>query len=578
MRKFTATVALLSFLLLTACQGIPRTPATELGADQLADLDCPLLTLPFPRPEPAYAGKLTRDIAPFQAALDAITPDQAAARDTLVRGKTIPELQQLMVGGDLTAEELVLYYLDRIQRYDVDKLNSVLELNPDALDIARARDEERAAGAVRGPMHGIPVLLKDNIATGDDLHTAAGAAVMLAWNPDRDAFLVTQLRNAGAVILGKANLSEWANWMGGCMPNGFSVNGGQTHNPYGPFETYGSSSGSAVAVAADLATVSVGSETQGSIIAPAGINSVVGLKTSMGLVSRDYVIPLLPAQDVPGPMGRTVTDVAVLLSAMTGVDANDWETAYAVDLAGTDFTRFLNAEALDGVQVGLPVWNQEAVDAQLTKFGIDDEATRTQLGEIYGQEYARQLTIAHKLTDAGVTVVHFPATELPQGVDIVPVLTHGYKVAIDAFLADLGDAAPVGSLAEIVAFNSVDPINRAPYGQDHLEDSLASDLSDADFTALVAANRTVARTGIDALFARYAINVIVSDMGQLYAPAGYPALSVPSGYEKEGTPQNIVLVGGYLSEPDLLAVGYAYEQATQARVAPDLDAWVAPGD
>ncbi|MCB0129596.1 MAG: hypothetical protein KDD78_02055 [Caldilineaceae bacterium] len=578
MTKLMTVLFLLSCLFLAACQGVPPLPATDSAPDQLADLDCPLYTLPYPRPEPDYRGKLARDFSPFQAALDRYTSDQAAALDALVRGKTIPQLQESMEAGDLTAEDLLLYYLDRIQRYDVDKLNSVLELNPDALDIARARDEERTAGAGRGPMHGIPVLLKDNIATGDDLHTAAGAAVMLAWNPDRDAFLVAQLRNAGAVILGKANLSEWANWMGGCMPNGFSVNGGQTQNPYGPFETYGSSSGSAVAVAADLATVSVGSETQGSIIAPAGINSVVGLKTSMGLVSRDYVIPLLPAQDVPGPMGRTVTDVAVLLSAMTGVDANDQETAHAVELAGADFTRFLNAEALAGLQVGLPVWNQEAVDAQLTKFGIDDEATRTQLAEIYAQEYATQLAIADKLIDAGVTVVHFPATELPQGVDIVPALTNGYRVAIDAFLADLGEAAPVGSLAEIVAFNSVDPFNRAPYGQDHLEDSLASDLSEADFTALVAANRTVARARIDELFARYAIDVIVSDMGQLYAPAGYPALSVPSGYEIDGAPQNIVLVGGYLSEPHLLAVGYAYEQATQARVAPDLDAWVAPGD
>ncbi|MCB0801417.1 MAG: hypothetical protein KDB91_13015, partial [Bacteroidales bacterium] len=252
---------------------------------------------------------MTRDFAPFQAALDAYTPAQAAALDALIRGKTIPELQALMDSGDLTATDLVVYYLDRIRRYDVDKLNAVLELNPAALEIAQALDAERTAGAVRGPMHGIPVLLKDNIATGDAMHTAAGAAVMLDWEPDRDAFLVAQLRAAGAVILGKANLSEWANWMGGCVPNGFSANGGQTRNPYGPYETYGSSSGSAVAVAADLATVSVGTETQGSIIMPAGINAVVGLKTSLGLVSRDHIIPLLPAQDVPGPMGRTVTDV-----------------------------------------------------------------------------------------------------------------------------------------------------------------------------------------------------------------------------------------------------------------------------
>jgi amidase len=191
-------------------------------------------------------------------------------------------------------------------------------------------------------MHGIPVLLKDNIATGDHLQTAAGAAAMLGWDPDRDAFLVRRLRDAGAVILGKANLSEWANYMDSCMPDGFSTNGGQTRNPYGPFDTLGSSSGSAVAVAADLTTVSVGSETQGSIIKPATINSVVALKTSRGLVSRDYILPLLPWQDVPGPIGRTVTDVAALLSAMVGVDENDPETAAAAELSGTDFAQFLS--------------------------------------------------------------------------------------------------------------------------------------------------------------------------------------------------------------------------------------------
>ncbi|MGD2050220.1 MAG: amidase family protein, partial [Chloroflexota bacterium] len=275
MKASTLLAVLVITLLLAGCQ----------AANEEA---CPLHDLPFPRPEPDYNGKLARDFSPFADALVDYTPEDAAALEELVSGKTIPELQALMEGGELTSYDLVVYYLERIQRYDVDKLNSVLELNPEVLEIAQALDDERAAGTVRGDMHGIPVLLKDNIATGDQMHTAAGATVMLDWDPSRDAFLVSQLREAGAIILGKANLSEWANYMDDCMPNGFSTIGGQTQNPYGPYETYGSSSGSAVAVAADLITVSVGTETQGSIIKPAGIHSVVALKPTKGLISTDY--------------------------------------------------------------------------------------------------------------------------------------------------------------------------------------------------------------------------------------------------------------------------------------------------
>jgi amidase len=534
--------------------------------------DCALNNLPYPRPEPEYTGKLVRDFSPFSSALDAYTSEQAAYRDALVGGKTIPELQALMDGGELSSVDLVVYYLERIQRYDLDKLNSVLELNPEVLEIAQALDDERAAGKLRGPLHGIPVLLKDNIATGDQLHTAAGAAVMLDWDPDRDAFLVGKLRQAGAIILGKANLSEWANWMDSCMPNGFSANGGQTQNPYGPYETYGSSSGSAVAVAADLTTVSVGTETQGSLIAPAGINSVVALKTSRGLVSRDYVIPLFPAQDVPGPMGRSVMDVAVLLSAMTGVDDNDPETANAAELAGVDFTQYLNSESIADIRVGLPVVNDEVIDAMIVEFGIEDTDKQVEFRKSYESVLAEQQALGDILRKAGLTVVEFPTSEMPDFVDIQPALINGYRIAINQFLTDLVLDAPVESLEAIIAFNKEDLDNRAPYGQDHLEASLASDITSDEFDQLVASNQQTARAGIDGLLVKYEIDVVVSDLGQLYAPAGYPALTVPSGYAEDGTPQGKIFVGGFLSEPQLLAVGFVYEQATQARQAPDLDA------
>lgn len=556
-------VIILATALLTACGG-----STLLdGGDS-----CALTDLPYPRPEPDYTGKLTRDLTPFADELAAYTPEQAAAHDALVSGKTIPELQNLMDSGELTAEDLVIYYLERIQRYDVDKLNSVLELNPEVLAIAQSLDDERAAGNVHGPMHGIPVLLKDNIATGDQMHTAAGAAVMLDWDPARDAFLVSQLREAGAVVLGKTNLSEWANWMDDCMPNGFSANGGQTQNPYGPFDTSGSSSGSAVSVAADLTTVSVGTETQGSIISPAQNNSVVALKPTMGMVSRDYVIPLLPMQDVPGPMGRTVTDVAVLLSAMTGVDENDFTTS-SNTLAGTDFTQFLNPESLDGLQVGLPVWNDQAFEEYFASTGLDDEEQQQNLRELFEEQNVSIRAQGDILSAAGVTVVEFPVTNIPRSTTSVSErLEYGYKEAINDFLADLGADAPVGSLEEIIAFNDEDAANRAPYGQGHLEASQETAVTPEEFASLSQEDSGFARNALDIIFENYDVDVILSDVGQLYAPAGYPALTVPAGYTEDGTPDGVVFVGGFLSEPQLLAVGHAFEQAANARVAPDLEA------
>jgi len=535
------------------------------------DGNCALKDLPYPRPEPDYSGKQALDFSPFASAMEGYGPEALAALETLISGKTIPELQVLMENGQLTSVDMVIYYLERIQRYDANKLNSVLELNPTALDIAQARDDQRAAGAVHGLMHGIPIRLKDNIATADQLHTAAGAAAMLGWDPARDAFLVSQLRQAGAVILGKANLSEWANWMDSCMPNGFSSNGGQTQNPYGAFETYGSSSGSAVSVAADLTTVSVGTETQGSIIKPAEINSVVALKTSRGLVSRDHIIPLLPIQDVPGPFGRSVTDVAVLLSAMSGVDSRDPETANAAGLAGTDFTRYLSADALHGVRVGLPLWNEQAFSEYFEQLGIKDEQARAGLRAELEEDDLQMQAIGEVLREAGVTVVEIPPSALPGRVDIIPALTHGYRLAINQFLADLGDEAPVASLEAIIAFNKEDLAHRAPYGQDHLLASQDSNLEVQEFEGMIQDNQRIARERIDGLFKQHGIDLVASDLGQLYAPAGYPALTVPAGYDQDGEPWGVIFVGGYLSEAQLLAVGYAFEQSAQARVAPDLE-------
>ena len=525
--------------------------AQEMLAE--AGAACPEINTgrPYPLAEPDYTGKRARDLSAFETALADFTPERAAALDALLTGKTIPELQSLLDSGDLTSAELVTYYVDRIRRYDLDKLNSVMELNPEALDIARKLDAERAAGTLRGPMHGIPVLLKDNIATGDRTHTTAGAAALQDWVADRDAFLVQQIRAAGGLILGKANLSEWANFMDPCMPSGFSVVGGQTRHPYGPFDPRGSSSGSAVSVAANLTTVSVGSETSGSLIQPARVNGAVALRPSQGLISRDYVVPLGPDLDTPGPMGRSLTDVAILLNAMTGVDPHDPKTGDAAALAGADFTQFLNLDRARGLRVGI----------------VTD-----------GTEAGKPAEIA-VLQAQGIEVVEINAAEvLPYNqVDTAfPQLQYGFQAGLNTFLAGLGRPAPVASIAEVVAFNEADMANRAPYGQGFVKWSAETDLTAADQAQILAEAQAYATAWMNALVQTYHVDVVNVDI--LYAAnagaAGVPALTIPTGLDAKGQPTSIILSGPYLSDPDLLTVGYVLEQALQGRVEPDLDATI----
>jgi len=540
------------------------TPGTSTA------ITCPGTQLTYPRQEPIYNSKRVRDLSAFSNELKNFA-SKAEAIEKLVAGKTIPELQQLMKQGKLSSEELVLHYIHRIQLYDIDKLNSVMELNPDALIIARAKDAERRSGKAMGLMQGIPVLLKDNIATADKMHTTAGAVAMMKWKPSKDAFLAGQLRKAGAIILGKANLSEWANYMDPCMPSGFSTNGGQTRNPYGPYDTWGSSSGSAVSVAADLTTVSVGSETQGSIIMPAGINSVVGLKTSMGLVSRSMVIPLLGFQDVPGPMGRTVTDVAVLLTALTGYDALDNATKDATPMAKTDFTKFLKIEFVKTLKLGLPVFAEKDIDAALKELaGKTDSASMQGRNIILGiVESAKQ---EKKIfTDAGITVVEIPQLALPSGLDVEKALEFGFKEDLNAFLKQLGNAAPYPDLKAIIEYNKQDLKNRAPYGQKYLEMAQQTPITKAQYDSIRISNIASAKAGIDNLMKKYGVDVMMSSMGQAYAPAGYPALTIPVGYDENGSPESAVLVGTYLSEPKLLAIGYVLEQSIKARKNPNLE-------
>ncbi|PSN76042.1 hypothetical protein C8B47_29415, partial [filamentous cyanobacterium CCP4] len=390
----------------------------------------------FPLSEPDYTSKRLRNFSPFESALASFSAARRSDLDALVLEATIPQLQQLMTSGDLTSEELVTYYLDRIQRYDVNQLNSVMELNPDALTIARNLDAERAEGNLWGPMHGIPVLVKDNITTGDQMHTTAGAYALKDWRGDRDAQLVKNLRNAGAVILGKANLSEWANYVDPAMPSGFSALGGQTRHPYGPFDPLGSSSGSAVSVAANFTAVSVGSETEGSIVRPAATNNIVGLKPTHGLVSGDYVIPLVDWMDVPGPMGRTVTDVATLLGALTHTDegAEESPDPDVAELQSKDFTRFLDLDRARQRRVGVAV-TSEATFAQLEALLATPPAdlpanVRAALPNAIKLRRANNLAAKAAiaaLTQQGITVVELDNDTVPPAPDANAALPPGFK-------------------------------------------------------------------------------------------------------------------------------------------------------
>ncbi|MBI4783003.1 MAG: amidase [Oscillatoriophycideae cyanobacterium NC_groundwater_1537_Pr4_S-0.65um_50_18] len=531
----------------------------------------------FPLSEPDYTSKRLRDFSPFTEALAQLSTERRNTLDKLLLEATIPDMQKLMASGDLTSEDLVVYYLDRIQRYDVNQLNSVMELNPEALTIARNLDAERAEGNLWGAMHGIPVLVKDNITTGDQMHTTAGAYALKDWRGDRDAQLVKNLRNAGAVILGKANLSEWANYVDPAMPSGFSVLGGQTRHPYGPFDPLGSSSGSAVSVAANLTAVSVGSETQGSILSPAATNDLVGLKPTHGLVSGDYVIPLVDWMDVPGPMGRTVTDVATLLSALTHTDegAEESPDPAVARLQSEDFTRFLDVDQAKQRRVGVVVIPEAAIaeiEAALANPPADMTPEIRAVLPILLSRYKKASQTANAaiaaLTQQGITVVELDNKTVPPTPDANAALPPGFKASLNAFLPTLPNP-PVAALINVVSFNNADPANRVPYGQDHLTAAQRSDSPSAAYTTLRDTHQATARAGLDQLFAEAGIDVLIADT-QIYAPAGYPALTVPIGFAANGEPLGTTLIGKALGEPDLLAVGYAIEQATQARQAPDL--------
>ncbi|EMR01416.1 amidase [Cesiribacter andamanensis] len=494
----------------------------------------------------------------------------AAADDTRYLELSIADIQQRYAEGTLTASELVQVYLNRIEEIDQNGpgLNSMLQLNPDALQIAQALDAERKAGNIRGPLHGIPVVLKDNIDTHDKMATTAGSRALANSRPLQDSHVARKLREAGAIILGKANLSEWANFRGELSTSGWSGLGGQTKNPYDTSRNpCGSSSGSGVAVSANLTVLAIGTETNGSIVCPAHANGIVGIKPTVGLVSRSGVIPISSTQDTPGPMARTVRDAAIGLGVLAGPDVADAQTAASQGNYHTDYTRFLKADGLRGKRIGF---------------------LKSSLGRNYKVDSLMQQAVAF-MKGQGAEIVEIdrmPGGEV--GGYSFEIMLYEYKEGLNKYFASLGPDAPIKSVEELIAFNKADSLELRYYGQQYLEMAQAKgDLSTKEYQEALAKMQKGSREeGIDKLMGEHSLDAIIAPTGspawktdlingdsfQLgssspAARAGYPNITVPMGFV-EHLPVGISFFGRAWSEPLLLEIAYAYEQGTKHRKAP----------
>ena len=487
---------------------------------------------------------------------------------------TIAELQEKMETGELTARQIAELYLQRIEEVDKDGpfINSIIELNPEALDISDKLDGQRKSGKVRGKMHGIPVLLKDNIDTHDKMQTTAGSLALEGHIAVKDAFIVKQLRRAGAVILGKTNLSEWANFRGARSISGWSSRGGLTRNPHAlDRSACGSSSGSAAAVAANLVPVSVGTETDGSIICPAQTNGIVGIKPTLGLLSRSGIVPIAHSQDTPGPMARTVADAAILLGAMTGVDKLDSATTSSKKRRLRDYSKSLGYDDLKGVRIGV-ARNLAGSNPKIIKiFELCIEVMR-QLGAVVIDPV--------KVPN----VDKFGPTELE-------VLYYEFKADLNKYLKALPDDARVHSMEDVVKFNEKNEHRVLPYfGQERMITAQGKgSLRDKKYKDALAKNlRLTRKEGIDAVMRKHKLNAIVVPSGSpawmidlvngdahtgdvestsFPAVSGYPHITVPAGFVF-GLPIGISFIGKAWQDANLIKYAYAFEQATQYRRQP----------
>jgi amidase len=488
---------------------------------------------------------------------------------------TFAGLQAEMVAGRLTARDLAERYLARIGASNREGpcLNAVIETNPDALAIAAGLDEERRAGHIRGPLHGIPILVKDNIATGDRMESTAGSLALVGTRP-KEAFVIGRLRAAGAVILGKANLSEWANFRSTRSTGGWSARGGQGVNPYAlDLTPCGSSSGSAAAVAANIAAAALGTETDGSILCPASVNGVVGIKPTVGLTSRSGVIPIAHSQDTVGPLARSVADAAALLGAIAGPDPADSATGVA---AVTDYARFLDSDGLRGARIGV---------ARDVYWGYSEKADAVAEAALAALKAAGAVLIdPASIPTAGDMARGWPPTDN----SALTVLLYEFKADINAYLAALPDT-PVRTLADLIAFNAAHRDEEMRYyGQElFLQAEAKGPLTDEAYRAALARNHRLSRAeGIDAVMTAHRLDALVmpttnppwkidivngsrglGNSARAAALAGYPAISVPAGHVF-GLPVGLTFIARAFEEPALIRIAYGFEQATRARRTP----------
>ncbi|PJA51588.1 MAG: amidase [Candidatus Marinimicrobia bacterium CG_4_9_14_3_um_filter_48_9] len=486
---------------------------------------------------------------------------------------SVSEIQALFESGKLNSRNLTAMYLERIAKIDQNgpQLKAVIEINPEALVIAEALDAERKQGLIRGPLHGVPVLLKDNIGTADQMQTTAGSLALMNAQPHNDAFLVKKLREAGAVILGKTNLSEWANFRDNISSSGWSGRGGQTKNPYAlDRNPCGSSSGSAVAVAANMTMLAVGTETNGSVVCPASINGIVGIKPTLGLVSRSGIIPIAHSQDTAGPMARTVKDAAYLLGVMTGADSADEITVTRSGQQLGDYVKFLAADGLNGARIGIA--------RQYFGFHPGVDTIMEQAVEV--------------MKNAGAVIID--PVEIKTYGDFgsasFEVLLYEFKADLNKYLGGLDKTAEIHSLEELIEYNKTNASKEMPFfGQDLLEMAQKKGSLDSKEykIALEKAKRLAGPEGIDAALIKDNLDALIAPsngpawltdhvtgdhfQGGSSSPAavaGYPNITVPAG-DILGLPIGISFFGAAFSEPRLLRIAYGFEQQTKHRVVPD---------
>jgi len=486
---------------------------------------------------------------------------------------TVTQLQEAMSAGRYTSRRLVELYTERINAVDRNgpTLRSVIELNPEAPSIADTLDAERKSGHVRGPLHGIPILIKDNIDTGDRMMTTAGSLALAGVPAPRDAFIVTRLRAAGAVILGKTNLSEWANFRSTKSTSGWSARGGQVNNPYAlDRNPCGSSSGTGAAIAANLSAVGVGTETDGSIVCPSGANALVGIKPTIGLVSRTGIVPISHTQDTAGPMTRTVADAAILLGVLTGADPTDAATVVSTAKRESDYTPALKPDGLKGARIGV------ARKRYFSYSPMTDKAIDQAIADMKAQG-ATIIDPADILTAARLDDCEFE------------VLLYEFKADLNKYLASRGASVPVHSLKDLIAFNLREREREMPYFEQEILVSAEKKgtLTSPAYRRALTTCRTRSRTlGIDAVMTKFRLDAIIAPTGSPAWPtdlingdhflgasstpaavAGYPSITVPAGFIR-GLPVGVSFIGRAWSEAKLISLAYAYEQATKHRKPP----------